>query len=111
NPYRRPRLAGCNRDVAAFAAASTNPLCVAWTERPAEPDWILNQEAKLTDLRPRLFVGLIPPEALRANFYRDIPNWLRPVPLNFIYKPLAQGMPARIAAENIFFDFLDFDAF
>ena len=111
NPYRGARLANQDNGIASFVAPSTNLAFMAWTERPANPDWSLVPRRRWTDMRPRVFVGLIPPAAVRTNLYRDIPGWLRPVPLNLIYKPLTSNVPPSIAASKVFFDFLDFDAF
>jgi GNAT superfamily N-acetyltransferase len=111
NPYRQSRLVFNKSGIAGFAAPATNPAFVAWTERPADSDWSLVPDRKWTDVRPRVFVGLVPPTAARASAYVDLPDRLRPVPLNLIYKPLTHSVPARLTASNIFFDFLDFDAF
>jgi GNAT superfamily N-acetyltransferase len=59
----------------------------------------------------RLFLGLLPQaagNALRA--YADIPRSLRPSPLNLIYLPLGD-VPKRLDAGQVFFNFLDFDAY
>jgi GNAT superfamily N-acetyltransferase len=111
NPYRQSRFIFQKDGIAGFAAPATNLAFVAWTERPSDPKWSLVPDRKWTDLRPRIFVGLVPPTAARTSAYMDLPNRLRPVPLNLIYKPLTHGVPARLTASNIFFDFLDFDAF
>ncbi len=58
----------------------------------------------------RLFIGLIPPEAQRPSFFIDIPNVLRPSPLNLIYRSLS-GRVESIDANKVFFSFLDFDAY
>jgi GNAT superfamily N-acetyltransferase len=111
NPHRQSRFIFHKSGIAGFAAPATNPAFVTWTERPADSNWSLVPDRKWTDLRPRVFVGLVPPAAARTSAYMDLPKRLRPVPLNLIYKPLTHGVPARLTASNIFFDFLDFDAF
>jgi GNAT superfamily N-acetyltransferase len=111
NPHQRSRLVFQKDGIAGFAAPATSPAFVAWTERPADSNWSLMPDRKLTDWRLRVFVGLVPRAAARPAAYIGLPNRLRPVPLNLIYKPLTQGMPASLTASNIFFDFLDFDAF
>jgi hypothetical protein len=110
-PHNQPRVVFHNNDIASFVAPTTNPAVMAWTERPADPCWSLIPGRKRIHLRPRVFIGLVPPIAARANAYVDIPDRLRPVPLNFIYKPLSNNVPARLDAAKMFFDFLDFDAF
>lgn len=58
----------------------------------------------------RLFLGMIPPIARRSSLYIDIPQALRPSPLNFIYRSLS-GRVDSIDADGVFFSFLDFDAY
>lgn len=58
----------------------------------------------------RLFIGLIPPAAQLPSLYVDIPQALRPSPLNLIYRSLS-GRIEFLDPDNIFFNFLDFDAY
>ncbi len=58
----------------------------------------------------RLFIGMIPPIAQRRSLYIDIPQSLRPSPLNLIYRSLSERVKS-IDADNVFFSFLDFDAY
>ena len=58
----------------------------------------------------RLYIGLVPTGACAFSGYFDIPMWLRPSPLNFIYRPLS-GCVHRIAPGSVFFSFIDFDAY
>lgn len=58
----------------------------------------------------KLFVGLLPKKSLEKNLFFKLPEIIKPVPLNFIYKRLdhKKFVPDR---NNIFFNFLDFDIF
>lgn len=68
-----------------------------------------NNNKKHISILPKLFVGLIPKK--KTNFLSlDLPNFLRPSPLNFLYKDLS-GNNNKIEKEKCFFSFLDFDAF
>lgn len=58
----------------------------------------------------RLFIGMIPPIARRCSLYIDIPQALRPSPLNLIYRSLS-GRVKSIDTDSVFFSFLDFDAY
>jgi GNAT superfamily N-acetyltransferase len=58
----------------------------------------------------RLFIGMIPPVAQRCSLYIDIPQALRPSPLNFIYRSLSERLKS-IQSDKVFFSFLDFDAY
>jgi GNAT superfamily N-acetyltransferase len=57
-----------------------------------------------------LFLGFIPTRLLSKNIYLNIPDRLKPSPLNLIYKPI--GKDDRIFKSGaIVFNFLDFDAY
>lgn len=58
----------------------------------------------------RLFVGMVPPAARKRSLYVDIPDRLRPSPLNLIYRSLSARVPA-VDRDTVFFTFLDFDAY
>lgn len=57
-----------------------------------------------------LFIGLIPKRAKRASLYVDIPQEIRPSPLNLIYRSLTHRINA-IDPDSVFLNFLDFDAY
>ena len=58
----------------------------------------------------RVFIGSFPISSFPSPAYMDIPSYLRPSPLNFIFKPL--GVQA-IAPESgaVLLSFMDFDAY
>lgn len=58
----------------------------------------------------RLFLGLVPDQGCNFVGYTNIPQFLRPSPLNMIFRPLAQSR-ARLEAGHLSFSFLDFDAY
>jgi len=58
----------------------------------------------------RLFIGMVPPAAQRRCFYINIPEALRPSPLNLIYRSLS-GRLDSINPNRVFFTYLDFDAY
>lgn len=58
----------------------------------------------------RLFIGIIPSAWKEQSLFIDIPDKLRPSPLNLIYRSLS-GRVKTIDIENIFISFLDFDAY
>jgi len=57
-----------------------------------------------------IFIGLIPKQMTHSNLYFDIPQKLRPSPLNLIYLSLA-GKSEILYRDNFLLNFLDFDAF
>ena len=58
-----------------------------------------------------LYVGLGKDNS-RNLFYFNLPNFLKPSPLNFVLKDLLiKKNNFKIKRENIFFQLLDFDAF
>lgn len=90
-----------------FSAASGRLALRAWAQLPQiEGLKIVTVPAPLTG---RLWLGLTPAESMSGGGYVSIPEWLRPSPLNLIFRGL-QG-PLTVSADEVFFGFLDFDAF
>jgi len=58
----------------------------------------------------RLFLGLAPAAAGGLGRYAEIPQRLRPSPLNLIFRALTDA-PVTLEAGHISFSFLDFDAY
>lgn len=58
----------------------------------------------------RLFIGRVPSAWQRSALYADIPQRLRPSPLNLIYRSLS-GRVQAIDEDAVFLNFLDFDAY
>lgn len=58
----------------------------------------------------RLFIGRVPTAWQRPALYMDIPEILRPSPLNLIYRSLS-GRVVEIDPDAVFLNFLDFDAY
>lgn len=58
----------------------------------------------------RLFLGLAPEGACKFQQYFDIPQRLRPSPLNFIYRSLSAKVP-KLEKGQVSLSFLDFDAY
>ena len=58
----------------------------------------------------RLFIGRVPTAWRRSALYVDIPDRLRPSPLNMIYRSLS-GRVMAIDPNAVFLSFLDFDAY
>lgn len=58
----------------------------------------------------RLFIGRVPTAWQRPALYMDIPQRLRPSPLNLIYRSFS-GRVATIDRDAVFLNFLDFDAY
>ncbi|MDO9482795.1 MAG: GNAT family N-acetyltransferase [Hydrogenophaga sp.] len=58
----------------------------------------------------RLFIGRVPASAQRLALYVDIPQRLRPSPLNLIYRSFS-GRVETIDLDAVFLHFLDFDAY
>lgn len=58
----------------------------------------------------RLSIGRVPKAWQRSALYADIPQRLRPSPLNLIYRSLS-GRVQAIDEDAVFLNFLDFDAY
>ena len=92
------------------AAAATHRFGIqAWGEIPA-PDGGPPAGRQSAPLALRLFLGLLPSGRRARGLYRDIPQRLRPSPLNLIYLDLRLDVQT-IDPERIYFSFLDFDAY
>ena len=59
---------------------------------------------------PNFFIGLVPNEA-KKNFFFRVPEFLKPSPLNFIYKDISKNNNIILEKEKCFFTYLDFDAY
>jgi hypothetical protein len=55
-------------------------------------------------------LGNIPKCLGNTSFYFKVPNFFKPSPLNLIYKPL-NFSDSIIDIDDIFFNYLDFDAY
>jgi hypothetical protein len=58
----------------------------------------------------RLFLGRVPKSVQRQSLYLDVPEKLKPSPLNLIYRSLS-GRVEEIDQDAVFMTFLDFDAY
>lgn len=108
NPANRVRHRN-HGDLVQFSARSHNRLLSAYAELPAR-DSVMSDDAPFSILGARLFLGLIPEHARRFHFYGDIPQRLRPSPLNFIYRSFSDKV-AQLEKGNVSLTFLDFDAY
>lgn len=60
--------------------------------------------------KANLVLGLLPDSVKKNKFFVEIPRFLKPSPLNFIYKNLGNYKVA-LDRRCVFFTFIDFDAF
>ena len=61
------------------------------------------------NILPNLFIGLVP-DGGKKNFFFSIPEFLKPSPLNFIYKDIGKNN-IILDKKKCFFTYLDFDAY
>jgi GNAT superfamily N-acetyltransferase len=63
-------------------------------------------------IRPiKLFIGTLPAGLCFNRISFSLPDRFRPSPLNLIYKPLSDNVPASIDISDSYISFLDFDAY
>ena len=106
-PFNFANFSMLNRGIG--ITSSTNfELIKAYAELP-QMDFQSNH-TKSNPLGLRLFLGNIPSQLGRATLYFKIPNFLKPSPLNLIYKPL-NANNLNIDFNKIYFSYLDFDAY
>ena len=107
NPASRVMIRDCDDESVAFSTPY-RPGVMAWAQRPAHlADNMERAGSALPSLR--LWLGLMPPDAFRPNFYADLPNRLRPSPLILILRVLEPV--GSFPINEVYIDFLDFDAF
>lgn len=92
----------------ALHAAAFGKLVPAYAELPLLPGFQVRAAAGLSPLR--LFLGLVPHDAGGLARYAEIPQRMRPSPLNLIFRSLTAA-PVKLEAGHIAFSFLDFDAY
>lgn len=86
---------------------SNKPLIDAWSQIP--PVAGFTQTLHAPHILPRVWLGLLPSAAGHISGFVELPDALRPSPLNLIYRSFVDV--DKIAALNTAFSFLDFDAF
>lgn len=104
-----PVIAQAGRGKTAFLAPALRAgRCLAIAE--LEPLDVSIDKTLPTLHLLRLFIGRIPAAASNHALYIDIPDRLRPSPLNLIYRSLS-GRHRRQEMDAVFLSFLDFDAY
>lgn len=93
--------------AAGFSAATGRIGMRAWAEMPLPVE--MQTHTVGAPVGGRVWLGLVPRGFGRFGLYRHLPQRLRPSPLNLIVRGLQT--PVRLAPDEIFFNFLDFDAF
>lgn len=107
NPVNPVRAFVLSDGSAGYLAATGRPLLHAWAQAPCPERLPLPDSRVSSPLR--VWLGLMPAGSGRFGFYGDVPRCLRPSPLNLIVRSL-EG-PLTLAAGEVLFNFLDFDAF
>jgi GNAT superfamily N-acetyltransferase len=80
----------------------------AWAELPTIGD-VAPEPSVAATVSLRVWLGLLPAGLGKFAFFPNIPQRLRPSPLNLIVRGLQS--PLVLSPEEVFFNFLDFDAF
>lgn len=109
SPANRVRITRLNSGHYGAAASTHRYGIQAWGEILV-PEGGPPLDCESAPLGPRLFLGLLPGGRRPGSLYRDIPQRLRPSPLNLIYLDLRLGVE-KLDVDRIFFSFLDFDAY
>lgn len=109
NPHNAIRLTRSKHGgLTAHARTDKTGIIVAGELFPAGP--LTSMRFESVPILPRLFLGLLPAGTYRPGLAMDIPNALRPSPLNLIYLSLDQK-ETSLPADQIALNFLDFDAY
>lgn len=109
NPYNKVFLKKSSEMIKVHARAAGGFLSV-YTEDDIHVQYA-SQEDKNISLMPfHLYIGCVPTGLSSGNLYMDIPQILRPSPLNLIYRSLT-GRKSLLDKNKILVNFFDFDAF
>lgn len=92
-----------------FASAKGKVLPV-YAELPVDGQSNLTTNTSAFCSPLRLFLGLVPNNACKYRTYVNVPQRLRPSPLNFIYRSLTNRVE-KLEKNCTSFSFLDFDAY
>jgi GNAT superfamily N-acetyltransferase len=103
-----PILSFRKPDRIGFQASAFGKILSAYAELPGSVRYQGGDKGMASPFR--LFLGLVPGRACSFTGYTNIPQRLRPAPLNVIFRSLTQSA-ARLEAGHIAFSFLDFDAY
>ena len=108
NPANASRITRIGKDAVDIRAATDKPLISVWGAVP--PIDHLPAPEAIPGRPVTLFIGLLPEGAHRYGLSASIPQRFRPSPLNFIYRPLAEGAGTPDQGA-ILCSFVDFDAY
>ncbi|ALN59577.1 hypothetical protein GLE_4236 [Lysobacter enzymogenes] len=108
NPQRAYRLVRAGDGAIGAEAATGKPGLLAWDELALPAG--MPSPARSPAWAMRLHLGLRPGGGRPQGLWFEIPQRLRPSPLNMIFRPLAEGV-AVPAADSVRLGQLDFDAF
>lgn len=107
NPAGRISMHASDGDVVRVSAATGRWAMRAWAEIPMSTE--VRERSENVPVGLRVWLGLLPAGFGRMGLYHPLPQRLRPSPLNLIVRGLQT--PFALAPEEVFFNFLDFDAF
>lgn len=108
NPANPAKVTSASRNTIEIRAATDKPLISAWASVYGTFEGL---DVVRDGFRPcALSLGLLPDGTHKRRFSTNVPQRLRPSPLNFIYRSLRQTLevPDR---SNIVCSFIDFDAY
>ena len=108
NPANRVVVAAANDCEIQIRAATDKPLISAWARVGGAFAGVPTSSAALS--RGSLFLGLLPTGACRFRWSLNIPERMRPSPLNFIFRAL-HGSGRAHESSGIICSFIDFDAY
>jgi GNAT superfamily N-acetyltransferase len=106
NPARPVRSVALVDGSTGFLAASGKPGITAWSQLAGDQ---APETRRNGGFGARVFLGKLPGRPTPRGVYVSLPQRLRPSPLNLIVRGL--GASVSLDPANLFFTFLDFDAF
>lgn len=99
-----------NGDLVQFHSTGKSLHIAAYSELPTFRAPVTTETLKGEAPALRLFLGLVPENCCNMRHYAAIPQWMRPSPLNLIYRSLNRTV-SQLDARTVEFSFMDFDAY
>ena len=107
NPYNKVLIN--NEKKIKFISPSILSIIQVFSYLENDNTGLIFDKKRFNFFLPYLFIGLIPNKSNKNLFFK-VPNFLKPSPLNFLYKDIS-GNNSIIDVKKCFFSYLDFDAY
>lgn len=109
NPVNPSGLRPAHAHSTTFTAKTPYPFISAYGIMHTDCEIPTSNNA--THLGLKLYLGLLPSDSCNYYGYMNIPERLKPSPLNMIYRPLSEEAPPQLDRDEVILGFQDFDPY